>query len=159
MAQEIVVILEEVTIEANLNTVAIEVEVAGAGPRGEPGLKGEPGEQGTSWPFGANPLRVEGVAKGVATLIDQVAMPSQYRVVQWLLLLADDSRGLAVSSTVQGMHRGGGVDFTEYAILGDSGSIPYELEMVVDGDTVKLMVTSSYDGTLTLRATKVGIFH
>ncbi|MBF0115469.1 MAG: hypothetical protein HQM04_10575 [Magnetococcales bacterium] len=112
----------------------------------------------SGWPFGPNPVRVDGLQKGVATVVDQVAMPSYYRVVRWMLLLSDDSNDLAITSTVQCMRRGDGVMFTEYAILGDYGILPYDLDVVVDGDRVNLVVTSGYDGQLTARTTKIGIF-
>ncbi len=113
----------------------------------------------SGWPFGLNPVRVDGLQRGVATVVDHVAMPSFFRVVRWMLLLSDDSHDLAVTSTVQCMRRGGDVLFTEFAILGDYGTIPYELDVVADGDKVKLVVTSRYDGELTARASKIGIFN
>ncbi|MEO5364476.1 MAG: hypothetical protein H7838_12750, partial [Magnetococcus sp. DMHC-8] len=54
----------------------------------------------SGWPFGPNPVRVDDLQKGVATIVDHVAMPSFYRVVRWMLLLSDDSNDLAVTSTV-----------------------------------------------------------
>ena len=114
---------------------------------------------GSGWPFGQNPAKAEGLQKGVATVVDYVAMPSFYRVVRWMLLLSDDSNDLAVTSTIQCMRRGNEVMFTEYAILGDDGILPYELDVVVAGDQVKLVVTSWYDGKITARSTKIGIFN
>ncbi|MBF0401929.1 MAG: hypothetical protein HQL90_14330 [Magnetococcales bacterium] len=113
----------------------------------------------SGWPFGLNPVRVDGLQKGVATVVDYVVMPSFFRVVRWMLLLTDDSNDLAVTSTVQCLRRGGDVLFTEFAILGDYGVIPYELDVVVDGDKVKLVVTSGYDGVVTARTSKIGIFN
>ena len=113
----------------------------------------------SGWPFGLNPVRVDGLQKGVATVVDYVVMPSFFRVVRWMLLLSDDSNDLAVTSTVQCMRRGGDVMFTEFAILGDYGVIPYELDVVVDGDKVLLVVTSGYNGELTTRTSKIGIFN
>ena len=112
----------------------------------------------SDWPFGPNPVRIDGLQQGVATVVDQVAMPSLYRVVRWMLFLSDDSNALAVTSTVQAIRRGDDVMFTEYAILGDYGIIPYDLDVVVDGEKVKLVVISGYDGHLTARTTKIGIF-
>jgi len=113
----------------------------------------------SGWPFGLNPVRVDGLQKGIATVIDYVVMPSFFRVVRWMLLLSDDSHDLAVTSTIQCMRRGNDVMFTEFSILGDYGTIPYDLDVVVDGDKVKLVVTSGYDGELTARTSKIGIFN
>lgn len=112
----------------------------------------------SGWPFGLNPTRVDGVQQGVATVVDHVSMPSFYRVVRWMLLLSDDDNDLAVTSTIQCLRRGDDVIFSEYAILGDYGILPYDLDVVVDGDKVKLVVTSGYAGQLTARTTKIGIF-
>lgn len=113
----------------------------------------------SGWPFGDNPTRVDGLQKGVATVVDYVVMPSFYRVVRWMLLLSDDSNDLAVTSTIQCMRRGDGVVYTEYAILGDYGILPYDLDVVIDGDKVKLVVISEYDGEITARTSKIGIFN
>ena len=110
------------------------------------------------WPFGPNPNKVEGVVRDAATVVDRLAMPSHYRVAKWLLLISDDDNDLAVTSEVKGMRRGGDIYFTEYAIIGDSGLIPYDLDVVEQGEEIHLVITSKYDGVLTIRTSKMGIF-
>ena len=111
------------------------------------------------WPFGPNPNKVEGVVQDTATVVDRLAMPSHYRVVKWLLLISDDTNDLAVTSEIKCMRRGGDIYFTEYAILGDSGLIPYDLDVINQSDEIHLIITSRYDGVLTVRTSKLGIFN
>ena len=111
-----------------------------------------------SWPFGSNPNRVDGISKDISTAVDRVTMPGHYRVVKWLLLLSDETTGVAVTSEIKAFRRGTEIWFTEYAILGDASIIPYDLDVAEDGDAVQLMVTSHYDGVLTARTMKIGIF-
>ncbi len=113
---------------------------------------------GGAWPFGVNPNRVDGIVRDTPAMVDRVVMPGQYRVVKWLLLLSDESTGMAVTSEIKAFRRGAEIWFTEYAILGDSSLIPYGLDVQEDGDAVQLMVTSGYDGVLTARTMKIGIF-
>ncbi len=111
------------------------------------------------WPFGPNPNRVEGLAKGVVTVVDEAVMPTYYRVAKWLFLISDDDNDLAVTSEIKCMRRGDDVYFIEYAIIGDSGTIQYDLDAVLDGDRIQLLVTSQYNGVLTVRTSKIGIFN
>ncbi|MBF0602141.1 MAG: hypothetical protein HQL07_00440 [Nitrospirae bacterium] len=110
------------------------------------------------WPFGENPKRVEGIIQNVPTILDRLEMPGNYRVVKWLLLLADDANGVGVGSEINAFIRGGVVEFTEYAILGDYQVINYDLDLVIDGNFVQLLVTSQYSGTLEAKTVKIGIF-
>lgn len=110
------------------------------------------------WPFGENPKRMAGIVQNIPTVVDRVEMPGNYRVVKWLLLLADDANGLGVSSEINAFLRGGSIEFTEYAILGDVDVIGYDLDLVYDGHFVQLLVTSRYNGTLEAKTVKIGIF-
>lgn len=110
------------------------------------------------WPFGTNPNKVEGLLKDVVTEVDHATMPTYYRVVKWLFLIADDTNDLAVTSEITCMRRSDDVHFIEYAIIGDTGTIQYDLDAVVDGDRIRLLVTSKYNGVLTVRSSKIGIF-
>lgn len=112
------------------------------------------------WPFGSNPVRVDGLANGVQTVIDRIVMPGYYIVARWLLLLTDDANQLAVSSEISCMRRGNVIHFIEYATLGDTGVIAYDLDVVAQGEQVYLTVTSKYPGgILTARSSKIGIFN
>ena len=111
------------------------------------------------WPFGPNPNRVEDLAKGVATVVDEAVMPTFYRVAKWLFLITDDDNDLAVTSEIKCMRRGDDVYYMEYAIMGDSGIITYDLDAIVEEEKIKLIVTSQYDGDLTVRTSKLGIFN
>ena len=111
------------------------------------------------WPFGPNPNKVEGLAKDAATVVDEAVMPAFYRVAKWLFLITDDDNDLAVTSEIKCMRRGDDVYFMEYAIMGDAGLIPYDLDAVVEEEKIKLIVTSKYDGVLTARTTKIGVFN
>ena len=113
----------------------------------------------SGWPFGSNPKKASLIARDVPTVVDQVPMPGKYRVVKWLLLIADDTHGLGVSSEINAFLRGGIIEFTEYAVLGDADVIQYELDVVVDGDQANLVVSSRYDGALAVRTAKIGIFN
>ena len=111
------------------------------------------------WPFGPNPNKVDGVIKDTATVVDRLTMPSHYRVAKWLLLISDDANDLAVTSEIKCMRQGGDIYFTEYAMLGDSGLIPYDLDVTDHGDQIHLVVTSRYEDPLTVRTSKLGIFN
>jgi len=111
------------------------------------------------WPFGPNPNKVEGLEKDVVTVVDSVTMPSFYRVAKWLFLISDDANDLAVTSEITCMLRGNDVYFIEYAIMGDTGFIQYDLDAVIDGSKIKLIVTSKYNGVLTVRTSKIGIYN
>ncbi len=111
------------------------------------------------WPFGPNPNKVEGLARDVPTVVDEVVMPSFYRVAKWLFLITDDNNDLAVTSEIKCLRRGNDVYYMEYAIMGDSGLIPYDLDAVVEAEKIKLIITSRYDGVLTVRTSKLGIFN
>ena len=113
----------------------------------------------SEWPFGPNPNKVDGLAKDVATVVDAVVMPAFYRVAKWLFLISDDDNDLAVTSEIKCLRRGGEVYFMEYAIMGDSGLIPYDLDAKIDGNAIQLIITSRYDGVLTVRTSKLGIFN
>ncbi|HAT48863.1 MAG: hypothetical protein HQL07_03895 [Nitrospirae bacterium] len=113
----------------------------------------------SGWPFGPNPNKVEDIVRDVPTIVDQLAMPSHYRVAKWLILISDDASGLAVTSEIKCMRQGGNIYFIEYAILGDSGLIPYELDVVDQGNQIQLVITSRYHGVLTVRTSKLGIFN
>ncbi len=110
------------------------------------------------WPFGENPKRVAGIVPNIPTVVDRVEMPGNYRVVKWLLLLADDANGLGVGSEINAFIRGGDIEFTEYALLGDVEVIGYDLDLVLDGNFAQLMVTSRYHGTLDAKTVKIGLF-
>ena len=112
------------------------------------------------WPFGPNPNKVEGLKKSIRTVVDVVSMPTYYKVVRWLFLVEDEINGVAIASEIKCMRRGNTVVYVEYAIIGDSGLIPYELDVIATGDQVQLIVTSGYDGgELTVRTSKIGIFN
>ncbi|MBF0190219.1 MAG: hypothetical protein HQL99_03595 [Magnetococcales bacterium] len=110
------------------------------------------------WPFGENPRRVDGIARDIPTVVDQVAMPRQYRQVKWLLTISDPVNGLGVGSEINVFTRGGSIAFTEYAITGDADIIVYEIAFVADGDEVRMVFTSLYDGLLDVSSMKIGIF-
>lgn len=113
----------------------------------------------SGWPFGPNPTKMNGLQKGVATVVDTVTMPSYYRVAQWLFLIEDETNELAVTSTIKCILCGENVHYVEFAIMGDSGLIDYELDARVDGNKVNLIISSDYDGgDLTVRTSKIGIF-
>lgn len=112
------------------------------------------------WPFGPNPNKTGGLKKNEATVVDTVTMPTYYRVAQWLFLIEDEVNGLAVTSTIKCVLLGDNVHYLEYAVIGDSGMISYDLDANLEGDKVNLVVTSGYDGgDLTVRTSKIGIFH
>ena len=117
------------------------------------------GAEATGWPFGANPTKVEGLTKDTPVVVDAVAMPSHYRVVKWLILLSDDINDLEVTSEIKCIRRRNIVQFVEYAIMGDSTTIQYDLDVVVDNENVQLIITSRYDGVLTARTLKIGIYN
>ena len=112
----------------------------------------------TGWPFGENPKRGGILAQGIPTLVDRVAMPGKYRVVKWLLLLSDEANGLGVSSEINAFMKEGAIEFTEFAIIGDADAIRYEIDLVPDGNEVRLMVTSHHEGVLEARSMKIGLF-
>ena len=113
----------------------------------------------SGWPFGPNPNKVEGVAKDVATVVDEVVMPTFYRVAKWLFLISDEVNDLEVTSEIKCIRRGDNVHFVEYAILGDSGLLPYDIDVVVNEEKIQLVVISRYDGgVVTIRTSKIGIF-
>lgn len=110
------------------------------------------------WPFGANPKRGGVIHQGVPTEVDRVTMPGKYRVVKWLLLLSDDANGLGVSSEINAFVKGGTIEFTEFAVIGDAELVRYEVDLILDGTEVRLMVTSDYDGVLEAKSMKIGLF-
>lgn len=111
------------------------------------------------WPFGPNPNKVDGLKKGVEMVVDTVTMPTYYKVARWLFLAEDEINGLVTTSEIKCMRRGNTVTYIEYAIIGDSGLMPYDLDVVVEDNKVKLVVTSHYEGgDLTVRTSKIGIF-
>ncbi|MBF0181325.1 MAG: hypothetical protein HQM03_14985 [Magnetococcales bacterium] len=109
------------------------------------------------WPFGENPRRVSGIARSIPTVVDQVAMPGQFRLVKWLLAITDDTNGLGVGSEINAFIKGGEIAFTEYAITGDAETIGYEIAFVVAGDEVRMVFTSFYDGLLEVNTMKIGV--
>lgn len=112
------------------------------------------------WPFGPNPNRITELQKDVDTVVDEVVMPSYYRVVKWLFLISDEFNNVSVTSEIKAMRRGNDVYYIEYGIIGDSGMIPYEIDVVVENEKIQLIITSSYDGgELTIRTSKIGIFN
>ncbi|MBF0214558.1 MAG: hypothetical protein HQM00_13520 [Magnetococcales bacterium] len=112
----------------------------------------------TGWPFGENPKRGGVLLPGVPTVVDRVAMPGKYRVVKWLLLISDEANGLGVSSEINAFMKGGLIEFTEFAVIGDADLVRYEVDLVVDGNEVRLMVTSGHDGVLEAKSMKIGLF-
>jgi len=113
----------------------------------------------TEWPFGPNPIRVERVIQGETAIVDQAAMPVFYRAVKWLLLVTDEANDLVVSSEINCLRKGNEVRFVEFALLGDTGLLFYDLDVVETGNTVRLLLTSRHDGILTIRAVRFGIFN
>lgn len=114
---------------------------------------------GPIWPFGGNPTRVLSIPRELATDLDSVRMPSLYRVVKWLLLLEDAGREFAITSEIKAFWRNGHVLFTEYGIIGDTDRLRYEIDVVAEGDTVRLVMTSHYDGMLDARILRLGILN
>ena len=112
----------------------------------------------SGWPFGSNPNEAGVIARDIPTTVDRVPMPGQYRVVKWLLLITDDTHGLGVSSEINAFMRGGVVEFTEYAILGDAEVIRYEVDVVVEGHDAVLVLTSRYDQPVRVNTMKIGLF-
>lgn len=111
------------------------------------------------WPFGPNPNKTNGLKKGVATVVDTVTMPSYYRVAQWFFLIEDEESHLAVTSTIKCIVMNGNIHYLEYAVIGDSSLLPYDLDAILEGDKVHLIITSGYEqGDLTVRTSKIGIF-
>ena len=101
----------------------------------------------SEWPFGPNPIRVEGVIQGETAMVDQAAMPAFYRAVKWLLLVTDEANDLVVSSEINCLRKGSEVRFVEFAMLGDTGLLHYDLDVVESGNNVHLLLTSRHDGT------------
>lgn len=112
----------------------------------------------TGWPFGENPKRGGVLHHGIPTVVDRVAMPGKYRVVKWLLLLSDEVNGLGVSSEINAFMKGGVIEFTEFAVIGDADVVDYVVNLVCDGEFVQLIITSQYDGVLDVKSLKIGIF-
>jgi len=110
------------------------------------------------WPFGPNPIRVEGIVQDIPTEVDQVEMPATYQVIKWLFLISDVENDLIVTSEIKAMRRGGDIWFTEYAIMGDSTLLHYDLDVVDDGTAVRLVITNRTSGVLTTRTVRLGIF-
>ncbi|MBF0294772.1 MAG: hypothetical protein HQL96_06250 [Magnetococcales bacterium] len=112
------------------------------------------------WPFGPNPNRVETLARDLPTVVDRLVMPAYYRVAKWLVLVTDEAAGLAVTSEIKCMRDRDAVHFMEYAILGDAGQLPYEVDVTEQGEVVELLITSRHGGgPLTVRTAKIGIFN
>ncbi|MEO5378321.1 MAG: hypothetical protein H7832_11155 [Magnetococcus sp. DMHC-6] len=111
------------------------------------------------WPFGPNPMRSEGLRKDETKVVDIVTMPSFYRVVKWLFLISDDHNGLEVTSEIKCLRKGEDVLFMEYAMMGDTGTLLYDLDVVAEEDKVKLSITSRYNGIASVRTVKIGIFN
>jgi hypothetical protein len=111
------------------------------------------------WPFSPNPKKVEGLTKVTPVIVDQVVMNAYYRVIKWLFLITDETNDLAVTSEIKCMRHTDDVHYMEYAIMGDSGQLLYDLDAVVDGGNLNLIITSRYDGgDLTVRTSRIGIF-
>lgn len=100
------------------------------------------------------PIRLEGVAPETTVTVDRAA---DCRAVKWLLLVADEANGLIVSSEINSLRKNHEVRFVEFALLGDTGLLRYDLDATEDGDTVQLTLTSRHDGLLTIRAVRIGI--
>ena len=111
-------------------------------------------------PFGGpNPKRVEGLTKDTPVTVDQITVTAYYRVVKWLFLITDETNDLAVTSEIKCMRHTNNVHFMEYAIMGDSGILLYDIDVVVDGDNLNLIITSRYDsGDLTVRTSHIAIY-
>lgn len=119
----------------------------------------EGGGDGEGWPFGANPLEVTGLTRNVATVVDSVAIPNVYRVVKWMFSLLDDTNSLEITSEVKCIRKGDMVTWMEFGIIGDSTEIEYDVGFVLNGANVDLVITSRYDGILTIRMLRIGIFN
>ncbi len=143
--QTVQVTVEECQIKAAVDDACLDITVP---------LVLAPGK----WPFGANPNRVEGIAQGVPTILDRVAMPGKYQAVKWLVLIADATNGLGVSSEINVFMRGGTVEFTEYAVMGDIEAVDYVMACAGDGAFVNLTMTSNSPGFLVANTMKIGMF-
>ena len=143
--QPINITIGEQPVEVVINDVALNINA--------------PTVLANAWPFGENPKRADGITIATPTVVDQVSMPGRYRVVKWLLLIADEAHNLGVSSEINAFMRGGVIEFTEYAIMGDANAIQYEIDFVVDGDVVRMMFTSHYSGVLNVNTMKIGMFN
>ena len=143
--QPINITIGEQPVEVVINDVALNINA--------------PTVLANAWPFGENPKRAGGIAIAIPTVVDQVIMPGRYRVVKWLLLITDEAHNLGVSSEINAFMRGGVIEFTEYAIMGDANAIQYEIDFAVDGDVVRMMFTSHYPGVLNVNTMKIGMFN
>ncbi|MBF0142853.1 MAG: hypothetical protein HQL59_05275 [Magnetococcales bacterium] len=101
------------------------------------------------------PIRLEGVVPGATVVVDRTAA---YRAVKWLLLVADEANGLIVSSEINCLRKNHEVRFVEFALLGDTGLLRYDLDATEDGDAMQLTLTSRHDGPLTIKAVRIGLF-
>ena len=111
------------------------------------------------WPFGPNPKRIEGLTRDTPVIVDQVTMTAYYRVVKWLFLITDEANDLAVTSEIKCMRNTNDVRYMEYAIMGDSGQLPYDIDAEMDGGNLNLIIISRYDGgTLTVRTSRIAIY-
>lgn len=110
------------------------------------------------WPFGENPNRVPGISQNSPTVLDRVVMPGKYSVVKWLVLLTDDANGLGTGCEINAFMRGGKIEFTQYAMMGDDHILEYEITMDVVGDETHLIITSLYQGSIDVKTMKIGMF-
>ena len=108
---------------------------------------------------GPNPKKIEGLTKDTPVTVDQITVTAYYRVVKWLFLITDETNDLAVTSEIKCMRHTNDVQFVEYAIMGDSGLLLYDVDAEVDGDNLNLIITSRYDGgDLTVRTSHIAIY-
>nr|CRH06030.1 protein of unknown function [Candidatus Magnetococcus massalia]CRH06577.1 Protein of unknown function [Candidatus Magnetococcus massalia] len=117
----------------------------------------EAAQQGASWPFGSNAIKVPGVVPEHETLIDDLALFGTFRVVKWLLLVSDDQNGLAVTSEIKAMRHGESVAFMEYAIMGHRAELPYTIDVNVVGDSMQLSLINHANHNVTVRAMRIGL--
>lgn len=113
---------------------------------------------GEGWPFGENPNTVDNIAKGIPTVLEQVEMPEGYRLLKWLLIVTDDQNELGACCEINAFFVGGKVQFSQFAIMGDDGSIFYDVEVVFNSGNAELLLTSWYDGLLSAKMMKLGVF-
>ncbi len=112
----------------------------------------------SGWPFGDNPIRVE-LEPDTPTVVDAVAMPSRYRVVKWLFSISDEVGDFHVNSEITAFRKGDQVYFNQFGLMGDALNLIYETDVNAHGDAVELTITNRQPNPVTVRLTRLGIFH
>ncbi|MBF0131016.1 MAG: hypothetical protein HQL75_00305 [Magnetococcales bacterium] len=114
---------------------------------------------GNGWPFGTNPNFVEGIQQGVKTLIDRVLMPGRYRLLKWLFVASDDSKGHGIACEINAFTTNVGVEYTEFAILGNVDDLSYEIFVEMNGGYVELHLIVKSDHVVKARTARIGVFN